>query len=332
MNELTRALVASGILSVASLPVLAAEPVSVYGKVNVAIQTNDTQGDLNTEIKNINSRLGFKGSVDLMDNLETFYKIEYAVNTSGEDGARTFTARNQYVGLAGEFGSVAIGRRDTVLKDSQGIVDPFDDLPGDIENFFTGDQRIAQTATYYTPTYNNFRLGITYVPESSIEQKNAAGANNDADDGMSVAAIYGDTGFNNVPVYAAVAYNSKVAGKDVLWVTLQGKVGDFLLGGMYQNQENNASGSKRYDGYLLSAIYHYENMKFKVQYVTADGGFSLQKFGGNSIATQDGESISVGFDYSLGESTNVYAYYGNYSLDELADDSSAWGLGFSHNF
>ncbi|MCL1066485.1 porin [Shewanella olleyana] len=317
MNAFYKTLVASAITAATLSTAHAAEPLEVYGKLNVSVQSNDSGDGSVTEVQSNASRFGVKGGFELSDSLEAFYTIEYQVDT-GKDSSNNFTARNQFVGLKGNFGSFAVGRNDTMLKQSQGKVDQFNDYSGDLGKLFKGENRLAQTATYLSPKFSDFQFGVTYAAEGDDKQE---------DDGFSIAAMYGDSGLKKTPVYASVAYDSEVAGYDIVRGTVQGKIGGVVLGGMYQQEEEIDSGDS-IDGYLLSAAYKIQQVTLKAQYQDME---------------DKGDSWSIGADYSLGKPTKLFAFYtdrtsmGTVEDDEGNDldisiDESYFAVGIEHKF
>ena len=133
--------------------------VDVYGKANVSAQSSDDGEGSFSEIKSNASRIGFKGSENISDGLEAIYKFEFQVNVS-DDSKDTVTSRNQYVGLKGGFGQLVIGRNDTALKQSQGKLDLFDNLEGDIKNLFKGENRLSDTITYSSKDLSGLQLTL----------------------------------------------------------------------------------------------------------------------------------------------------------------------------
>lgn len=321
MNTLTKTLIASAIASSAVVSgAHAADAVTVYGKLNVTAQSNDVQGDSKTEIQSNASRLGVKGAFDLGNNLEAFYTIEYEVDT-GSETKDNFEARNQFVGLRGNFGSVALGRNDTMLKKSQGKVDLFSDLDGDIKKLFKGENRMAQTATYMSPSFSNFSFGVTYVAEGDGDQDytyiNGAGEEILKEtDGFSAAAMYGDAKLKKTPIFVSVAYDSEVKGYDVLRATAQGKVAGLKIGGMYQQQEKSENGTSK-SGYMFSAAYDIQAFTLKGQYQDME---------------DLGSSWSFGADYKLAKPTKLLAFYTKREYDAKSKDDSYIGVGIQHSF
>ncbi|WP_220746014.1 porin, partial [Shewanella colwelliana] len=227
-----------------------------------------------------------------------------------------FKARNQFVGLKGNFGAVSVGRNDTMLKISQGKVDQFNDLSGDLKNLFKGENRIEQTATYITPNFSGFKMGVTYAAEGASSQY--------AQDGFSLAAMYGDAKLKKSPIYASIAYDSDVKGYEVVRATVQGKVAGLKLGAMYQQQEETYKktgeavvGADSKTGYLFSAAYTIDAIVLKAQYQDME---------------DKGDTWSVGGDYKLGKPTKLFAFYTNRSMEGDNSDDKFFGLGLEHKF
>lgn len=286
--------------------------VDVYGKANVSVQSSDDGAGSVTEIKSNASRFGFKGSEKLDSGLEVIYKLEFQVDVSDADSKGdkdNITARNQYVGLKGNFGEVVIGRNDTALKQSQGKLDQFNDLEGDIKVLFKGENRLGDSISYKSPSFNGFRILGSFIAEDSEEGEN----------GFSTALTYGDAGLKESAVYAAIAADSEVNGYDMVRFTVQGKVADFKLGAMYQTQEK-VDGSAEADGYLLNAAYKLGNATLKAQYQVID--FDA----GDKV-----DGVSVGVDYKLAKNAKVYGFYSTFDADNQVEKDYL-GLGIEYKF
>lgn len=320
MKVFNKTLLASAVVSLFSVSAFAGDALTVYGKLNVTAQKTKEVSVDETKIKSNASRLGVKGSYDLDNNLKAFYTIEYEVDVSSDD-KDNFTPRNQFVGLKGGFGTVMAGRNDTVTKKSQGKVDQFNDLDGDIKKLFKGDNRLAQTVTYYTPSFSGFKLGATYVAEGDKKQSGEYKYKNETyvyeGDGFGISATYGDAKLKKSKVFASVAYDSDVAGYDILRATVQGKIGSLKLGGMFQQQESIKLGSDSETGYLFSAAYTIDKTTLKGQYQDME---------------DKGDSWSVGADYKLAKPTKLFAFYTTRSDNKTNFDSDYYGVGIEHKF
>lgn len=297
------------LLSSLSMSAFAAD-VEVYGKANLSLQSSDEGEGSFTEVKSNASRIGLKGSHDLGDGLTVIYKAEFQVDLDGDSAkGDSITDRNQYVGLAGNFGEVLLGKNDTMLKQSQGKVDLFSDLNGDIKSLWKGENRMADTLSYKSPKFSNFQVGVTYIAEDAV----------DADDGVSVAVFYGDAKLKKTNLFASVAVDSDVNGYDITRATVQGKVSGVVLGAMLQTQEK-VDGSDEMDGFMLSAKYKMDKITFKGQYQAADFKDGDDKSG-----------ITVGADYSLAKSTKLYAFYTTFDMDS-GEDQNYLAAGIEYKF
>jgi predicted porin len=75
--------------------------------------------DFNTVVmESSNSRLGFRGIEDLGGNLKALFQLEtaFAVDDGTLGAANTLFSRDTFVGLAGGFGTIKLGKMDTVYK------------------------------------------------------------------------------------------------------------------------------------------------------------------------------------------------------------------------
>ncbi len=271
------------------------ELIDIYGKANVTVQSSDDGEGRFTELKSNASRIGFKGIHALNDGLEVVYKAEFQVDIDGDGDV--FKGRNQYIGLKGAYGEVLLGKNDTMLKQSQGKVDLFNDLNADIKSLWKGENRMSDTISYKSPKFNGLQLGVTYIAEDSVA----------AEDGVSLALFYGDKKLKKSKIYAALAHDSEVKGYDVTRAVIQGKISGITLGGMVQTQENVSTGAKL-DGFMVSAKYKVGELTYKGQYQVGDNKDGDNKSG-----------ISAGVDYSLAKSTKLFAFYTSFDMDSGAD-------------
>lgn len=304
--KLSKSILSTALLSALSLNVLAGD-VSLYGKANVSVQSSDDGEGSYTEIKSNASRIGFKGTHTLSDELEVIYQAEFQVDLDGDGD--TFSQRNQFIGLQGGFGQVLLGKNDTVLKQSQGKVDLFSDLNADIKVLWKGENRMSDTLTYKSPKFSGFQLGVTYVAADSV----------DAEDAYSIALFYGDKNLKKAKVYAAIAMDSEVKGYDTTRLTVQSKIAGITVGAMIQSQEK-IDGTADMDGVLVSAKYGIDNWTLKGQFQTAnyDGG-------------DDKSGLTAGADYKLSSSTKLFGFYTTFDMDS-GSDQDYLGVGMEYNF
>lgn len=293
-----------------ALPAVAAENINFYGSANISAQVSDDGEGSYTELNSNASRLGVNGSLAVKHDLKVLYKVEVQVEMDDND-KDTFTARNQYIGLEGKFGTVILGKNDTILKQSQGKVDQFNDLNGDIKNLWNkvGETRANDSVTYKSPKFNNFQLGLTYIAEGE----------KDGNDGYSAGVIFGDKKLNKTNVYAAIAFDNDVKGYDTTRATFATKFAGVKFGAMFQTNEQVATGLEM-DGYLVNAAYDINDFTIKGQLQTAD-------FDGGDDQT----GYSLGADYKLAKNAKVYTFYSTFDMDSK-EDKDYVGAGLEFKF
>lgn len=297
--KFTKTTLAATLLTALPISAFAAEELTFYGKANVTIQSSDDGSESVTDIKSNASRLGVKGSHAVEGGLEVVYQAEFEVQIDdGDKDGQTISQRNIYVGLKGDFGTVFVGKHDTALKKSQGKIDLFSDLEGDIKNLWKGENRLSNSLMYKSPKFNGFAVNLGYIASETEA----------VDDGISLAVSYGDEALKKSDFYAAVAVDSEVNGYDVTRLAAQGKLGAVVLGAMVQTQEKLSNGEEL-DGVMVSAKYPVGKVTLKGQVQTAevDGG-------------DDRSGFTVGADYKLSKQAKVFAFYTTFDMDSAADE------------
>ncbi|MFC3031478.1 porin [Pseudoalteromonas fenneropenaei] len=282
------------------------QTVKLYGRAHIGVQHSDDGTGSETSAESYASRLGVKGSSAISEGLEGFYNIEFEVKMSenANDGkdAENITARNQFVGLRGKFGEVLLGRDDTSLKRSQNSFDLMNDFSADISSLMAGENRLGDTIRYTTPSLAHLRFEVSYIAKDNSKQG--------GESGLSMAASYGDSKFKELPIYVSVARDEKVAGRDTSRVTVQGKIGNLTLGGMYQQSEKLSSDDKQ-DSYAVSAAYKIDSYTLLAQYQDSESDAGKLK--------DSGTGTSIGVEKSLSKQLRMYLWYSQFELDNNAD-------------
>lgn len=293
----------------------AAADVDVYGKANISVQNTDEAGVSEVELKSNASRFGVKGNEDLGDGLKVIYQFEWGVNpdSSGDN----ISARNQFVGLAGSFGTLKVGRNDTALKTAQGDFDLFNDLSGDIGSILNGENRVANYVGYTTPQFADaFSVTVNLVPG-----EDAAAGNDGIADGTSISLNY-----ETDAVYAALARDADIDGAGVDTTRAVGgyKFGAAQVNVLYQQTD---AGALDGDGYGASFAYRFGSNTFKLQYVDAD----IYQVGVDSDVVLENQA-SVGLDHKLGDRTKLFGFFTTGDVAATGESNEYFGLGIEHKF
>src|SRR5690554_2834821 len=286
--------------------------VTIYGRAHVSVDyLDDGAKYLKTNLSSNSSRLGFKGSHDISPDLKAFFQIEQQINfaTGSEDGdSGNFSTRDTFVGLAGNFGAVQVGRFDSPFKVARGPANLFGDQVGDMRNLTRVgdarfDERYDNTLQYTTPDLNGFRIKLAY---STYEGQNAV-EDKDSSDAGSVALSYVRGPFEGALAYEKVGKDSSKGKRDGLRLAAAYKLTDnFKMVGFYQNVDykggSNAALRKQLssDTYGLGGEYKLSsNTALKAMWMTRDADDS--DYGADMWV--------VGVEHKLDKAVRVYANY-----------------------
>lgn len=313
-----------------------------YGKINAALEQQDTEGAANLiqgkvaahtdqwELNSYASRLGVKGAYDLEDSgLTAIYQAEYEINVDdGGSGDTAFNQRNIFAGLRGGFGEIRYGKFDTPLKAAEGKVDQFNDLKGDLDNLIGGQNRVSNIIQYSSPTLaNTITLNAAFIPAEGADVDQDGEADTGIADSVSLSVV-----FDNKTFYAALAYDQDQAARrsldgikrgDLLRLVGGWKTGPLELGVLLQQVTDNVDASDKKDtSYLLSGAFVSGQFKYKTQYGFSEG----------NTTNEQGTLTSLGVDYALTSKANLYIYWSSLNLDQVDLNDKTFGIGTSFTF
>ena len=291
---------------------LKAEP-TVYGKLWISVESQDTLSGTEVDMVSNASRLGVKGSMDFGDGLEAIYQAEYEVDpvdgTADEKNGRTFKQRNSFVGIKGSYGTLFLGTHDTALKKSQSKIDLFNDLAGDIKNILQGENRMSDFIGYTTPTLGEGFSATFNAIKGTEEEGNSIG------DSTSISLNYKTKSF-----YAAIAFDSELKGYDTTRISFQVPLNRTQLGFIYQDTKELSSGLDE-DCYVLSLS----------QKIGKKGVFKIQ-LAESDMKMGSGKQASIGYDYKLSEKAKAFIFYTDLSGESLSKEKEISALGFEYKF
>jgi predicted porin len=277
--------------------VAGAADLELYGKLNVTLQDSDEATQRQFELQNNSSRVGVRGEKQLNADLKAIYQLEWGVNLDGDAGEDTFTSRNQFVGLEGGFGTFKVGRHDTALKESQGDFDLFNDLEGDIERVFNGENRLVNYIGYTTPALGkSFHVTVNVFPGEDAQS---------GDDGLADRTSASVT-YETDTLYFALAHDSDIEGDDVQTTRLVGgcTLGDARFMLLYQRTDLGAAAD---DGFGASVAWTLGKYTANFQYLRADIWRTQPQ--DDPLENRLDSLLSIGVDRKLGESVKLFGFY-----------------------
>ena len=305
----------------------------VYGKLNIALNNNGSDGVNEKEIDLVSnsSRLGLKGQLEMQDGLVGLYQIEYQIDpvdghardeVRGENGEikvtdSTFTQRNSYVGLKGSFGTLKLGKHDTPLKKASLKVDLFNDLKGDIKNITDGENRITSFLGYDSPVFG----GGVSISVSLSKGK---------DDGVLGTDLDGEFGTNlsaslkydiEVIQFVIATEKASIKGFDHNRLGMMIPAGPVTIGLIHTTTESTVGNSVDYDATTISIAGKVAdgNGRVKFQYGTSDKSAGLTQ-------------TQIGYDHKLFKNFKILAYHTVRSQDAVNSDDAHTGLGIEYKF
>jgi predicted porin len=292
---------------------LQSEEPTVYGKLWISVESQDTASGTEVDMVSNASRLGIKGSMDFGEGIGAIYQAEYEIDpvdgTADESKDRTFKQRNSFVGLKGSVGTIFLGKHDTATKKSQKKIDLFNDLAGDIKNILQGENRMSDLVGYTTPKINGFSATFNAI-------KGTEGLGDDSiEDSTSTSISYDSENF-----YIALAFDSELMGYDSTRLTLQIPFNRSQLGIMFQDSKKLSTGVEE-DGYVISFS----------QKVGDKGTLKFQQ-AESDMKLDSGKQFSFGYDYKLSSKAKAFFFFTDLSGDNRSKEKEITGIGFEYKF
>lgn len=320
---------------------------TVYGRLNVSLAQTDWEGvrgsvEDSWDLRSNASRLGVKGAIAIDGfTFKVIYGAEYGIEAA-DTTSTTFTQRNIFLGLEGDWGRVIAGRHDTPLKQTEGKIDQFNDLDADIDRLFGAHNRDPNIIYYTSPKFADGLLtaNIATVLADDADIDGDGEKEDGLFDSISASLVaqkdawYGALGYHSNASYGnfADAFINIPAppegvpgGRRADVVRLVGGyIGEkFELGAAYQQASDVANGSDAEDSALLiGAAYKIDRVKLKAQFGQVEGDVSDEK---RSLA-------AIGADYNFNAKTRAYVAYSSLELDKADRSDNTFAVGFDHTF
>ena len=302
-----KSLLALAVLSAFAGAASAQTSVTAYGIADVGFVRN--YGDLGPGVSKIDSgiqsgsRLGFKGTEDLGSGLKALFQLEtgIAMDTGGfNQGNRAF-GRQSWVGLAGNFGMVSLGRQYQSQFTALDEVDPFGTgLAGTSTNIFVypNGSRNNNMIKYATPEMGGFNAEAEYgfgeVPGNVSASR----------------TLGGSIGYSNGPAVVKLSYekDNDVVGNSAKYTQLTGSY-DFSVAKLaLAYRKDKDDGALNADNYLVGVSVPFGANTVMASYMRRKDKSNPVDAFGNSVP-QDANQIAIGYTYALSKRTNFYTSY-----------------------
>ncbi|MBB5018437.1 putative porin [Chitinivorax tropicus] len=339
MNKKLIALAVAG--AVAAPAVMAENSVTLYGQARVGLEqikanSTDTAASISkTRVADWTSRLGFKGQEELGGGMKAVWQVEQAVKL--DDGTSgTFASRNSFIGLAGGFGAVKLGRHDTPYKLTgdltSGMVGSAD-INGAKGLMHRADRRADNAVWYESPSMGGFTASVMYATAENKEPANATDKAIDTSLWSANAVFKGnmfeggigyvhheDAGLDFVGIKESTVNGTTVkqrVGADVKADAFIGfaavKFGPAKITTALEHTEEkrpaagaNSSFKRKRDSWMLGATYDIGAVQLRAAYVEA------RKLKSASFETTDdtgAKQFMIGAGYAFSKRTEAMAFF-----------------------
>lgn len=318
MKSLIKKSATVGILSMTALMVQSAyaqSSVTVYGIVDAGVQfINAQEKGTTTKMTSGNhsgSRLGFKGTEQLSNDLSAIFVIEngFDVSSGNEEQGRLF-GRQAYLGLSSKSaGTVTLGRQNTLMMDWISKTQPFGNSDFSAKRLDGGLSERADDLIKYTNKFAGVSVGAEY-------SRNYNASASDRADLYSLGLRY-----NQDNIDASLIYYVKKAGttgatagnkETRVAAGLAYGLGDATLFGGYRTlKQNLANASHKNEMYWAGASYKVSpTTKLMGAYHVLDG-MACSSFTVAQCATAPAKDVQVsmliaGLEKDLSKRTKFY--------------------------
>lgn len=332
-------LIALAIAGLASSAAFAQSNVTIYGVADMYAASARTSGDTRTLVNSgglSGSRLGFRGEEDLGNGLKAVFTLEYALAVDGNAGVGTAGARQQFVGLAGGFGTVVAGRLQTP---GYGLSVKYDPLAGSGALSAVGNLTRTFAAGSISAVNANARVnnGIAYVsPNISglvTTVAYAVGETNTSGAAVTQNVVGLSADYSNGPIAVGFGYhaianigNAPSPDSKEMFLGASYDLGMAKLFATYQNEKiNNAAGLDPKDSvWSLGAVMPVGAGNVHVSYASlTDGGTAAA-----NPTNTDSKQYTLAYTHGLSKRTTVYTGYSRIS-NENAVGNNISGLGLA---
>lgn len=354
-----RKLLAAAVTAACATPAFAQVPaeIQVYGRVNVSVEhitiKNSpvaAENDSTNELVDNSSRIGFRGNKDLGGGLKAVWQVESRVKLDDSAGS-TFSSRDSYAGLAGNFGRLVAGRTigpvyyatyDYISMHNHDTGTSSDALLNPA--IFGNNGFMNNTLWYTSPKLGNaFTVDVAYSFGPTTTGEARAAGLTDQPSYMGIVGSYDVGGLHLAASYAQTkdteALTPGVGNVDTAY-TFGGAYNfkSFVLGALVEKSKSDLPGGGDGDRtyWRVSGMVPVGQHEFHLNYGSAGDVKN------NGVDDDGAKQYTLAYNYNLTNTTKLYAFYtvvdndtnGGYGFRTASAgaDQKSIAVGFRHNF
>lgn len=283
-----------------------AQSLTTYGIVDMGFvgESGGTAGSIDkiTSGAQSGTRLGFKGTEDLGNNMKALFVLEtgIAADTGGFNQGAGF-ARQSFLGLQSDAGTLTLGRQYTpFFLTLNGVADPFaSGLAGNAQNLIPHSGiRMNNAVKYASPIFSGVSAEVAY------------GFGEDTTAGVDRASrnVGGSIGYSDGALSVRLAHhraNNSTTGTTDDTSTMLAANYKFEIAKVFaaysdndQQIATNGTTKGKSRDFLVGVSVPYGNHTFIASYINKDG---------RSAENLDASQFGLGYTYALSKRTNLYA-------------------------
>jgi len=322
---------------------------TIYGRVDLALESNNDGQLGRTALQNFSSRLGFKGERQFNDSLSGIFQIETGVAPDNTAQSKTLASRNSFVGLkSSSMGTLIMGTHDMPLKSLEGTANLLWGEGEAMEVIIHGKgsraaignavmdnvhTRKTNMVMYTSPKFSHIVAKLAYSPDeaqTATTNKTMYGASVEFNNGTWNLGLATQSQDKFTATGGAMAANKATVGV---------KMGDLTTGLAFSTLDNNSG--KKTSNWMASVAYKLGATVLKASYGAS---------GESSSGADDGLNMTaLELDYAVDKAVTLYTYYAKINnsakakasfaaaddfpvVGKLGDSPSALGFGIRYNF
>jgi len=353
-------------LAIAGLPLVAMADVTLYGNIKMGVETSmvngtETQAEVNrTNIDDLGSYIGFKGTEDLGGDLKAMWQVESRLSidsaTDGANGKSFGTLRDSFVGLeSASFGSLQVGVLSNFANQEQGTLDIWEYAQSTLglAAYTSSQTRYDHAVRYMTPVMGGFQGFVQYGQQEAqageivTETKGLDQANRSLNAGLSYSIANVKMTYSyediNTPSYLLSEVNAGMqtdyysTNEQNHLVEVVYAANGLMMGVGYSDSK--VDGLEESVNDISDFSIHQKQVAFSASY---DIGSFTPKFSyAHGFGDVDYDQYILGADYNLSKRTVVGLQYGLVNGESLVygggslidmTDSQSVGVNVVHKF
>ena len=297
-----------GLALIAFSGITQAEDLKVYGKLHLSGDIIDNGDAKDYAIGSNSTRIGFKGDKKLKYGLKAVWKLESELDATGDKNGKVIGARNRYLGLESNFGTLLVGYVDTPFKSLGGKAGVMHDTIAERRGILgagNGDNKFntrgKNSVMFISPNISGLQIRAMQTTGDDTD------GSSDKDPLTSVSAMYKTKMF-----YIGAAYEDQ-SSIDATGIRVGGGVtlGNTKINAIYEQLSSDTNLAFDRPAYGGSVSHKMGDTTIKAQAFMM-GDFTDTKDSGATL-------IGLGVDHKLDKKFTVYAAFAMANNDDNAN-------------